>query len=231
MASHDRGLVALDEGDPELAATLLSQSLVDGAPVSRPLTRLALAEALTRSGQLEQAVQEVRATVLEPVRPSDFPQALVPRLARVQGLITLAAGKPAEAERRLQESIAGWERLLKRTVRAESITTVLADLGRPVVGLVEPERELERARTDLEAIVQGGLSAVVPRRHHLGRSARGGLETSLRPIPVPRLVDRHRDRRGDRLRMAPPIGLRRITCGHAGSARDDPGEPATGSPS
>jgi DNA-binding SARP family transcriptional activator len=162
MASHDRGLVALDEGEPELAATLLSQSLVDGAPVSRPLTRLALAEALTRSGQLQQAVEEVRATVLEPVRPSDFPEALVARLARVQGLIALADGKPAEAERRLQESITGWERLLKRTVRAESITTVLADLGRPVVGLVEPERELERARADLEAIKQGGLNAVVP---------------------------------------------------------------------
>jgi hypothetical protein len=111
---------------------------------------------------LQQAVEEVRATVLEPVRPNDFPEALVPRLARVQGLIALADGRPAEAERRLQESIAGWERLLKRTVRAESITTVLADLGRPVVGLVEPARELERARADLEAIKQEGLNAVVP---------------------------------------------------------------------
>jgi hypothetical protein len=161
MASHDCGLVALEEGDHPLAATLLAASLVEGAPISRPQTRLALAEALARSGQLEQAAEEIRAAVLEPVRPSDFPEALVPRLARVQGLIALANRKPAEAERRLEESIAGWERMFERTVRAESITTVLADLGRPVVGLVEPERELERARAELQAIKQGGLSAIV----------------------------------------------------------------------
>jgi hypothetical protein len=52
--------------------------------------------------------------------------------------------------------------MLERAVRAESITTVLADLGRPVVGLVEPERELVRARAELQAIKQGGLSAVIP---------------------------------------------------------------------
>ena len=162
MASHDRGLIALEEGDYSLAATLLAESLVDGAPVSRAKTRLALAEALARSGQLERAAEQIRAAVLEPVRPSDFPQTLVPSLARVQGLIALANGEPAEAGRRLEESIAGWERVVERTVRAESITTVLADLGRPVVGLVEPERELERARAELEAINQGGISAVVP---------------------------------------------------------------------
>jgi hypothetical protein len=161
MASHDRGLIALEESDHPLAATLLAESLVEGAPISRPQTRLALAEALARSGQLKRAAEEIRATVLEPVRASDFPEALVPRLARVQGLIALANGKPAEAERRLEESIAGWERMLERTVSADSITTVLADLGRPVVGLVEPGRELERARAELQAINQGGLSAVV----------------------------------------------------------------------
>jgi hypothetical protein len=162
MANHDRGLIALEESDYPLAATLLAESLVEGAPVSRAQTRLALAEALARSGQLERAAEQIRATVLEPVRPSDFPHALVPRLARVQGLIALANGEPAEAGRRLEESIAGWERVVERTVRAESITTVLADLGRPVVGLVEPERELERARVELQAIKQGGFSAVVP---------------------------------------------------------------------
>ena len=66
--------------------TLLAQSLVDGAPISRPLTRLALAEALARGGHPDEAAEQIRATVLEPVRPSDFPAALVPRLARVQGL-------------------------------------------------------------------------------------------------------------------------------------------------
>jgi tetratricopeptide (TPR) repeat protein len=152
MASHDRGLVALLEGRHDLAATLLDDSLVGGAPISRPLTRLALAEALALGGEPERAAEQVRATVLEPVHPSDFPEALVPRLTRVQGLIAHARGDRKEAERRLQESVAGWERLLQRTVKAETITTVLADLGRPVVGLVEPERELARARAELEAI-------------------------------------------------------------------------------
>jgi len=161
MASHDRGLAALALGEHELAAALLAESLVDGAPISRPLTRLARAEALARGGAPEEAAAEVRATVLEPVRASDFPDALVPRLARVQGLVALAQGRDDEALRRIEESIAGWERLVKRTVRVDSITSVLSDLGRPVVGLIEPERELARARAELEAVRKGGLDAVV----------------------------------------------------------------------
>jgi hypothetical protein len=66
-----------------------------------------------------------------------------------------------EAERRLRESIAGWERLVDRGRRAESMTAVLADLGRPVVGLVEPERELARVRRELAALTKGTPHAVV----------------------------------------------------------------------
>jgi tetratricopeptide (TPR) repeat protein len=161
MAAHDRGLLALDAGEYDSAAELLSSALVEGAPISRPLTRLALAEALARSGRTDEATQQVRETVLEPIRPSDFPDALVPRLARAQGLIAHARGSAEEAERRLREAVSGWERLLERTVRADSITAVLADLGRPVVGLVEPERELARAVADLEAIRKGTRDAVV----------------------------------------------------------------------
>jgi DNA-binding SARP family transcriptional activator len=166
MASHDRGLVALEDGDYELAAELLGASLVDQAPISRPVTRIALAEALARGGQPERAADEVRAAVLEPVRPSDFPATLVPRLARVQGLIALARGDLAVARRRIDESIAGWERLLAANIRADSLASVLADLGRPVVGLVEPEHELQRARADLAMIPspaqKGCVDAVVP---------------------------------------------------------------------
>ncbi|MDQ6776311.1 MAG: transcriptional activator domain-containing protein, partial [Actinomycetota bacterium] len=144
------------------AATLLAGALIDGAPISRPLTRLRLAEALARSGELEPAAEQLRATVLEPVRPSDFPDTLVPRLACVQGLLARARNDDDEAELRFQESIAGWERLLHRTRRAESITTVLADLGRPVVGLVEPERELAQVCAELLALTKGSLRAVVP---------------------------------------------------------------------
>jgi tetratricopeptide (TPR) repeat protein len=149
MASHDRGLVALAAGEHEAAAELLSASLVEGAPISRPLTRLSLAEALTRTGRTEAATEQVRATVLEPLQPSDFPDALVPRLARVQALIALARGESDEAGRRFDESITGWERLIARGVKADSITTVLTDLGRPVVGLVEPERELAKVQAEL----------------------------------------------------------------------------------
>jgi hypothetical protein len=100
--------------------------------------------------------------VLEPVRPSDFPATLVPRLARVQGLIAHALADDDEAVLRLEESVSGWERLLAANLRADSLAGVLADLGRPVVGLVEPERELARARADLQAIQEGRSSAVIP---------------------------------------------------------------------
>jgi hypothetical protein len=161
MASHDRGLVALAAGEYAAAATLLDASLLEGAPISRPLTRLRLAEALARSGELEAAVKELRATVLEPVRPSDFPDTLVPRLAYVQGLLALARRDDEQAELRFRESIAGWERLVDRARRAESMTTVLADLGRPVVGLVEPEVALARARAELETMKKGPVNAVI----------------------------------------------------------------------
>lgn len=161
MARHDLGLVALAAHDYKEAAALLESALVEGAPISRPLTRLALAEALAKSGRPQEAGDQVRATVLEPVRPSDFPDSLVPRLARGQGLIALAQGRGDEAERRLREAVAGWERLLERAPLSESITTVLADLGRPVVGLVEPERELARARDELTATQKGTSDVVV----------------------------------------------------------------------
>ena len=154
MANYDCGMVALESRRFEQAAELLAAALVDAARVSRPLTPLALAEALARSGQPGAAADQVRATVLEPLRPSDFPDSLVPRLARVQGLIALARGDRTEGQRRLKEAIAAWERLLKRAVKAETIVSVLADLGRPVVGLVEPERELARARADLQSTIE-----------------------------------------------------------------------------
>ncbi|HEY8769829.1 MAG TPA: hypothetical protein VIM03_04760 [Thermoleophilaceae bacterium] len=152
MARHDCGLVALQQGEHALAASLLADALAHEAPISRPLTRLALAEALARGGQPDGALAQVRAAVLEPVRPSDFPESLVPRLAHVQSLIALARHEPTEAQRRIEESIAGWERVLARSTRAERITSVLADLGRPVVGLVEPKAELARATAELQSI-------------------------------------------------------------------------------
>ena len=163
MASHDRGLVALEEGDCERAAELLAASLVDGAPISRPLTRLALAEALARGGHPERGG---RAGARDRARAG--PPERLPRRARAAarprpGTDRARARELDEAERAAR----GVDRRLGAPARRgpsapDSITTVLADLGRPVVGLVEPERELARARADLEAITRGEPNAVVP---------------------------------------------------------------------
>jgi DNA-binding SARP family transcriptional activator len=159
MAAHDRGLVALADGEFAFAAELFAEALVEDAPISPALTRLARAEALAGAARLEEAEAEVRATALEPLRASDWPQTLVPRLARVQGLIAAQGGDRELAVRRLQEAAEGWRRQLSRFAVGESMAAVLADLGRPVVGLVEPERELERVRHELESIQRSGVGA------------------------------------------------------------------------
>jgi DNA-binding SARP family transcriptional activator len=163
MAAHDRGLVALADEEFTLAARLLGEALVEDAPISPALTRLARAEALARAERLQEAEVEVRATALEPLRASDWPETLVPRLTRVQGLIAAQGGDRALAIRRLQEAAEGWRRQLSRLPRGERMAAVLADLGRPVVGLVEPERELERALRELDALqtpIQGAPHAL-----------------------------------------------------------------------
>ena len=106
-------------------------ALAGEAAISRPLARLARAEALARLGRLDEARVELRETVLEPVRPSDFPETLVPRLARVQGLIAAQAGDRELAIRRLQEAVDGWRAQLSRLTRGDTMAAVLADLGRP----------------------------------------------------------------------------------------------------
>jgi DNA-binding SARP family transcriptional activator len=159
LAAHDRGMVALAQGDCARAAELLEQALARDAPVGRPLTRLRRAEALARSGQLAEAERELRATTLEPVRPSDFPATLVARLARVQGLIAALAGEQELAERRLREAAEGWRRQVSTLSRGDSLTVALADLGRPVVGLIEPEWELERVLAELRTIQTGKQGA------------------------------------------------------------------------
>ena len=58
MAAHDLGLTALEEGDYDTAAKMLGEALVPGAPISRPLTRLALAEALAGSGHPDSATDQ-----------------------------------------------------------------------------------------------------------------------------------------------------------------------------
>lgn len=166
VACHDLGLVALAQGEFPAAAEQLGAALDAQRAISRPRTRLARAEALARGGDGDGAAQELRALVLEPVRPSDFPAALVAGVTHVQGLIALAGGDFAAARARFDESIAGWTRVRAQAIGPETMVAVLADLGRPVVGLIEPEHELAQVQADRDRCVerqaQGEPHAVVP---------------------------------------------------------------------
>jgi DNA-binding SARP family transcriptional activator/tetratricopeptide (TPR) repeat protein len=149
-AAHDRGMVAVATGEDELAADLLAFALEHDALVSRPLAHLARAEALVRLGRGDEAEAALRATTLEPLRPGDFPETLVPKLTRIQGLIAAARGDRELAARRLEEAAAGWRALLDRAGDGERYTSAFADFARPpVLGLVEPERELALVEADL----------------------------------------------------------------------------------
>jgi DNA-binding SARP family transcriptional activator/tetratricopeptide (TPR) repeat protein len=149
LARYDAGLISLAAGRYAEAAQLLGQALTEDPEMSRPAARLARAEALVRSGRPDEAAIEVRQAALEPVRDGDQPWALVPRMARVQGLIAMARGDRALARRRLDEAVAGWRRHLQPTAGAELLANFV-DLGRPpIVGLVEPEWELRRLAAEL----------------------------------------------------------------------------------
>ncbi|MEW6583971.1 MAG: transcriptional activator domain-containing protein, partial [Actinomycetota bacterium] len=123
----------------------------------RPLARLARAEALLGLDRLDDAEAELRATVLEPVGAGDFPDALVPRLTRLQGLIAVARGDRQLAERRLREAADGWRRYVPAGGEGDRYVATLADLGRPpVAGLVEPASELERVLAELASLTVRG---------------------------------------------------------------------------
>jgi DNA-binding SARP family transcriptional activator/tetratricopeptide (TPR) repeat protein len=152
LARCDSGLVALARGEHERAADLLARALEDEeAPISRPVARLARAEALAALQRCDEADAEIRATALEPVGPADFPDTLVARLTRVQGLVAAARGDETLAERRLQESADAWRRITDRG-RGDRMHAVFADFGRPAIGIVEPALELERVEAELEEL-------------------------------------------------------------------------------
>jgi tetratricopeptide (TPR) repeat protein len=152
LARNDAGLVALAAGRHAEAAELLRLALAGSARFSRPASRLARAESLAHAGLADDAAAELRAAALEPVGPGDQPWALVPRMARVQGLIALARGRRTEARRRLGEAAAGWRRIRPPDTGRELMAS-LVDLGRPpVVGLVDPAWELARVEAELAAL-------------------------------------------------------------------------------
>jgi DNA-binding SARP family transcriptional activator/tetratricopeptide (TPR) repeat protein len=156
LVRHERGLLALARADPAAAAAELAGALTLHAPVSRVATRLRLAEALAASGQADRAEAELRNVVLEPVTSSDFPATLVARMSRVQAFIASLRGDAVLAERRLAESVAGWQRIARAHGSAQTgagYVATLMDLGRPPVSsLVEPARELAIVSAELAAL-------------------------------------------------------------------------------
>jgi tetratricopeptide (TPR) repeat protein len=148
LAACDSGLVALARGEHERAVERLARALDGDGPISRPLARLARAEALAALQRCDEADAEIRATALEPVGPADFPDTLVARLTRVQGLVAAARGDRALAQRRLQESADAWRRIADGG-RGDRLNAVFADFGRPAIGVVEPALELERVQAEL----------------------------------------------------------------------------------
>jgi len=173
LVRQERGLIALAGSDPATAITELSAALDLGAPVSRAATRLRLAEAFVASGQPDHAAGELRAVALEPVSPSDFPATLVAHMSRIQGLISSARGDTVLAERRLNESLAAWQRLAgaadSRQAGAGYVASLI-DLGQPPISsLAEPVRELAIVRAELDAL-------------H-GRPALAATATSAPPAP------------------------------------------------
>ncbi len=146
-ATHDRGLLAMAAGRYAEAAELIGRGLAAGAGVSRVSAGLSRAEALALSGDPDGATAELRKSLLEPVGRSDQAWALVPRVAWVQALVAHARGDLDETRRRLDESAESWRRVSARADEeaGDGYLASLVDLGRPpIVGLVEPARELAR---------------------------------------------------------------------------------------
>jgi len=155
VAAHDAGLVALAAGRYAEAADLLGAALSAGAKVSRPAAALARAEALARVGDATAAAAQLRSAALEPVGRADQPWALVPRMAGIQALIAAVRGDLPLARRRYDEAADGWRRMAAAAAEntAEGYLADLVDLGRPpVVGLVEPVRELTRIERERAAL-------------------------------------------------------------------------------
>jgi DNA-binding SARP family transcriptional activator len=151
-ADDDRARVELAAGNYAEATDRFEAALTGSGPFSRALARLGRAEALVRLERADDAERELRETVLEPVTPGDWPDTLVARLTRVQGLIALARGDRDMAVRRLTEAADGWRRHLGSGHAGERWTATLADIGRPVVGVVAPALELDLVLADLNAV-------------------------------------------------------------------------------
>jgi len=155
LVDAERGRIALRAGDYPAAVGFLGDALaVPEAMIGRPLARLQRAEALARVGDLDAAEAELGEVVLEPVRPGDWPETLVPRLVGVEGLIAAGRCDRARARRCLREAADGWRRQLGTVEIGQRIGDVMIDLGRVIIGLVVPAEELAAVEADLDSLIE-----------------------------------------------------------------------------
>ena len=130
LALLDLGEILLAAGSPDRAAVRLRAALeVGGDGLPRALARLLLAEALVGAADLAAADDELARVPFEPVGPADMPEALVPRISRVQGLIAAARGEPETAARHLDEAERGWRRMAGPPASGEAYAAILVDLA------------------------------------------------------------------------------------------------------
>jgi len=163
--THDRGLIAMRGGRYAEAADLIGSGLACGAEVSRVSAGLIRAEAQALAGDPRGATGQLRAALQEPVGRADQAWALVPRVTWVRALIAYAEGNLALTRRRLAESEAAWHRVARSAAgeAGDGYLASLVDLGRPpIIGLVEPARELDRIAA-LTALVESGPAVVAVR--------------------------------------------------------------------
>ena len=152
-ADAETGRVLLRAGLYEEGANLLASALVVGdASIGRPMARLQRAEALVRLGRIDDAKLELAGTAREPVGRGDWPDTLVARMSSVRGLIAAAEGDPITAARYFDRAVTTWRRRIDAAEATERYTAVLADIGRPVVGLIFPADELAAVLADLARI-------------------------------------------------------------------------------
>jgi DNA-binding SARP family transcriptional activator/tetratricopeptide (TPR) repeat protein len=154
LVDAERGRVALRAGDHASAVDLLGAALAAGeVRISRPLARLQRAEALARSGRLDEAERELADAVFEPVRTGDWPDTLVARMSAVEGLIAEGHGEMQLAQQRLTEAADGWRRRMSPAELGRQLGAVMVDLGRPIIGLVVPSEELAVVESDLASLL------------------------------------------------------------------------------
>jgi DNA-binding SARP family transcriptional activator len=172
-SAFDAGSIALAAGDGPAAAASLEEAFAhDGGRVPRALARLRLAEARLLAGEPDVAGAELERVPFEPVGPADVPDALAPRLRRLQGLLAAERGEVDEALTRLAQSETGWRSLFGAALTGDAFAATFVDLGRPpVAGQLEPGVELGRVLAERGLLLASHSDGAIGAREALAEAA------------------------------------------------------------